>query len=267
MEAERCAAFAQDRRDAFADPIRGSNGDRGLVDDDLRRVHVPPDGGGNVEHMAEVRRTVRLRRRINGDEKQVAMADSNRRVGREAQPPRPSAVGEEFDKSRLVNRHDAALETVDPIRVDVHANDTVAHLREARAGDKPDVAGAEHGEIHGSPQGAGALAAKVPKLQTVEDSRFADRFATLRDGVSRAWRATGCARSAVHPYARFEASDRLSAWGVLCYGTGDLTLAMEDSEGLGDTDTSMRAARAHYPRCCSRASCAVPLRCASSRSP
>ena len=47
----------------------------------------------------------------------------------------------------------------------------------------------------------------------------------------------------VHPYLRFQASERLSLWGILGYGTGDLTLAVDAS---GDTprktwktDTSM----------------------------
>ena len=47
----------------------------------------------------------------------------------------------------------------------------------------------------------------------------------------------------VHPYLRFEVSERLTAWGILGYGTGDLTLAVD---AAGDnprktwkTDTSM----------------------------
>ena len=49
--------------------------------------------------------------------------------------------------------------------------------------------------------------------------------------------------TSVHPYLRFEVSERLSTWGVLGYGTGDLTLAVDAS---GDqprktwkTDTEM----------------------------
>ena len=47
----------------------------------------------------------------------------------------------------------------------------------------------------------------------------------------------------VHPYLRFRASERLTLWGVLGYGTGDLTLA-EDAAGdnpskTWKTDTSM----------------------------
>ena len=46
--------------------------------------------------------------------------------------------------------------------------------------------------------------------------------------------------TAVHPYARWQASDRLSAWGVLGYGAGGLTL--ETNGSAWETDTSMRMA-------------------------
>ena len=46
--------------------------------------------------------------------------------------------------------------------------------------------------------------------------------------------------TAVHPYLRYQATGRLSAWGVLGYGAGDLTLAADGSAWR--TDTSMRMA-------------------------
>ena len=46
--------------------------------------------------------------------------------------------------------------------------------------------------------------------------------------------------TAVHPYVRYQATGRLSAWGVLGYGAGDLTLATDGSTWR--TDTSMRMA-------------------------
>ena len=46
--------------------------------------------------------------------------------------------------------------------------------------------------------------------------------------------------TAVHPYLRYRATDRLSAWGVLGYGAGDLTLAADGS--TWDADTFMRMA-------------------------
>ena len=50
------------------------------------------------------------------------------------------------------------------------------------------------------------------------------------------------ALTAVHPYLRYQATDRISAWGVLGYGAGDLTLKTDGS--AWETDTSMRMAAA-----------------------
>ena len=46
------------------------------------------------------------------------------------------------------------------------------------------------------------------------------------------------AMTSVHPYARFAVNERLSAWGILGYGAGELTLDREGA-GLWTTDTSM----------------------------
>ena len=50
------------------------------------------------------------------------------------------------------------------------------------------------------------------------------------------------ALTAVHPYLRYRLSDRISAWGVLGYGAGDLSLEADGS--AWETDTSMRMAAA-----------------------
>ena len=54
--------------------------------------------------------------------------------------------------------------------------------------------------------------------------------------------------TSVHPYLRFQASERLSTWGILGYGTGDLTLAVdaagENLRKTWKTDTSMWMAAA-----------------------
>ena len=49
--------------------------------------------------------------------------------------------------------------------------------------------------------------------------------------------------TSVHPYLRYEASERLSVWGILGYGTGELTLEVEDKESW-TTDTTMEMAAA-----------------------
>ena len=49
--------------------------------------------------------------------------------------------------------------------------------------------------------------------------------------------------TSVHPYLRYEASERLSVWGILGYGTGELTLTVDGSRRL-TTDTAMEMAAA-----------------------
>ena len=41
--------------------------------------------------------------------------------------------------------------------------------------------------------------------------------------------------TSVHPYARYRAGERLTLWGMLGYGTGDLTLTMKGRDGAPDT--------------------------------
>ena len=65
---------------------------------------------------------------------------------------------------------------------------------------------------------------------------FRDRPETGREN-----RGTGELEStltSVHPYLRYEASERVSVWGILGYGTGELTLEVEDKESW-TTDTTM----------------------------
>ena len=50
--------------------------------------------------------------------------------------------------------------------------------------------------------------------------------------------------TSVNPYVRYEASDRLSVWGLLGYGTGDMTMTQAANDDRGEivtrTDISMR---------------------------
>ena len=48
--------------------------------------------------------------------------------------------------------------------------------------------------------------------------------------------------TAMHPYLRWRASDRVSAWGMLGYGKGTLDLVVDETKPGWTTDTSMRMA-------------------------
>ena len=62
-----------------------------------------------------------------------------------------------------------------------------------------------------------------------------------RDHAARAGhpdRGSGTLEStltSVHPYARYRPGERLTLWGTLGYGTGDLTLTMKGRDGAADT--------------------------------
>ena len=73
---------------------------------------------------------------------------------------------------------------------------------------------------------------------------FRDHAAT--GDAAHAHRGTGTLESSltsVHPYLRYQASERLSVWGVLGAGTGDLTLELNEGERW-TTDTAMEMAAA-----------------------
>ena len=63
------------------------------------------------------------------------------------------------------------------------------------------------------------------------------------DDESRGTGALESTLTSVHPYARLAVNERLSVWGILGYGTGELTLEVEDKESW-TTDTAMGMAAA-----------------------
>ena len=129
--------------EAVAHLLARADRDGGLHDhDDLlvdRRQLVDdrPDG-------REVGVAGKGRRRPDGDVDELGAVDRLRHVEREGQP---LAVAEqECVEPRLVDRHLAATEPVDPLGEDVAHRDLVAELGEAGPRHEPDVAGAEDGD-------------------------------------------------------------------------------------------------------------------------
>ena len=55
----------------------------------------------------------------------------------------------EFFEARLVDRHLARLERFDFARIVIDADDVVADVGKAGAGDETDITGTDDGEIHG----------------------------------------------------------------------------------------------------------------------
>ena len=70
-------------------------------------------------------------------------------VGGKAQPSRRNVVGDDFLEPRLVYRDAAAVEQGDFLGVQIKTQYLVAHVRQTRAGDKANIAGADYGYFHG----------------------------------------------------------------------------------------------------------------------
>ncbi len=79
------AARRQLGADRGADPVGGAHRHRGLIDDQLIAVQVPPDGGRHRQHILHVGGAILVRRRTHGDELQGAKSHAFGRIGGEAQ--------------------------------------------------------------------------------------------------------------------------------------------------------------------------------------
>ena len=88
------------------------------------------------------------RGRTNRDEHRVGCGDRAGELGREFQPAGARIVGHQLIEAGLVNRHFAARQSRDLRLVLVDANDLMAEIGKTRAGNKADIAGADHGNAH-----------------------------------------------------------------------------------------------------------------------
>jgi polysaccharide biosynthesis/export protein len=94
-------------------------------------------------HVAGVR-PEEVQRRITSALGKYAVFD----IGGELQAPSFPIPGDDFAKSRFVNRHAAVIEQVDFLMVDVEAKDVIAQLRQARPRDEPNVTGTDDSDFH-----------------------------------------------------------------------------------------------------------------------
>src|SRR5688572_11614868 len=147
VELEVHAALTQRALDASVHLVRSADRHGRLVDNDPELRHVPADGLGDREHVRQVRRTVLLRRRADGDELEEAVADPGHGVGRELEPALVEAATDELLEPGFVDRDLTLLQTCDLRRVDIDAQDLVAHVGKAGAGHQPDVTRTKYGNF------------------------------------------------------------------------------------------------------------------------
>ena len=94
---------------------------------------------GDGEHVREVRGAVLLGRRAHRDELEQAVPDTFDRVRREPEAPLVGVAPDELLETGLVDRDFALLQPGYLVRVDVDAQNLVASVGEAGAGDEADV--------------------------------------------------------------------------------------------------------------------------------
>ena len=88
-------------------------------------------------------------RRADRDELKEAVRDTFCGVGREFHASRFGVALDQPVESRLVDRHFAALEPCNLLRIDIHADDVITRVGQAGARNQTDVAGAEDRHAHG----------------------------------------------------------------------------------------------------------------------
>ncbi len=88
------------------------------------------------------------RRRTDRDEHRVGRGHRAGEIGREFEPAGARIVGDQVIEAGLVNRHLAARQSRDLRLVLVDANDLMAEIGKTGAGNKADIAGADHGNAH-----------------------------------------------------------------------------------------------------------------------
>ena len=115
----------------------------------VRAVRLSAIAAMTLSTAPEVGVSGRARRRADADEDDVRVAQRDGRVRGEAQPPLALEKAELALQVGLVVGSLTALERGELARVGLQAGDVLAHSSQAGGGDEPDVAEADHGDLHG----------------------------------------------------------------------------------------------------------------------
>ncbi len=142
--------------DDLADPRRGADRNRALVDDDLVAVHRAGNVARDGEHVLKVCRAVLAGGRSDGDENDLRVAHAPGERRRERQAFFGPVLPDDFLETGLIDRNLALLEHPDLRGILVHADDVVAVLGQTRTCDEPHVTASNDRNLHQSPAPARA---------------------------------------------------------------------------------------------------------------
>src|SRR5262249_56844001 len=90
------------------------------------------------------------RGRANRDEYHAGLADRVSDAGRELESPVADVRGQERLEPRFIDWHFATPQRSDFFIVLVDAGDLMSEVSQASPGDQPNIAGADHSNMHGS---------------------------------------------------------------------------------------------------------------------
>ena len=91
------------------------------------------------------------RRRADGDEDGIGIADGAGRIGREEETLFLDILGDQAVEAGLIDRHDAVFELLDLAGILVDAGHRMAEIGETGAGNEADIAGTDDRNTHGIP--------------------------------------------------------------------------------------------------------------------
>ena len=129
------------------DPIAGADRHSGLIDDDGGLVDAAGDFGRGRLDVSQVRLAALTRGCAHGDEDDLRILHRLVVGGSEAQPPGLVVAPHDLLQARLVDGQDALLQVVGLLLVTIQADDVVAQVGQASAGDQAHVADTDDTDV------------------------------------------------------------------------------------------------------------------------
>ncbi len=134
--------------DRLPDQGRRAHRHGALRHDDLLLVHALADRSGDVEHVLEVGRAVLVRRRAHRDEDDLRLLCDPWHIGREAQAAGGDVPLHQGLESGFIDGDMSPVQRLHLLIIDVAADDRVAGLRQAGAGNEADVSSPYDSNTH-----------------------------------------------------------------------------------------------------------------------
>src|SRR6185436_4356136 len=146
-DAEVCACLLS-LTDQLANVFAGADRDRRLGDNYLVAVHVVGDGQCGRFDKTEIGRAVRFWRCPDSEKNNEGLLDGLLNVDGKSEAPGLSIFGDKLFEPRFVNRHDAVVQALDLVFVDVDAGDVDTEFSETRSGYKTYITGTNNSNMH-----------------------------------------------------------------------------------------------------------------------